>query len=90
MSNNLGDQISNDERDDIATIMRQAQCYDVQHVYEIYKANNCDVVETICKLMSLPESCPKPVNDVSSPFTMIREILKEKYEIYYQRSSTTK
>jgi hypothetical protein len=44
--------------------------------------------------MSVPESSSvsgKSKNDdVSSPFTMIREIMKEKYEIYYQRSSASK
>jgi hypothetical protein len=83
----LGEQLSEAERADIATIMRQSQCYDAQHVLRVYKDNKCDVVESICALMALPERVQHKTDDNSSPFTEIREIMKEKYDIYYQRSA---
>ncbi len=86
----LGDQISEAERDDIATIMRQAQCYDAHHVFQIYKENNGDVVNSICKLMSLPNALDKKQDAPLSPFTEIREIMKEKYEIYHRRPQADK
>jgi hypothetical protein len=82
----LGDQLTDTERADIETIMRQSQCYDVHHVVNIYKENNRDVVNSICKLMSLPDQSSSKQDD-SSPFTEIREIMKEKYEIYYRRTA---
>lgn len=81
----LGEGLTEDQRADVATIMRQSQCYDVHRVVDVYKANNFDVIESICTLMDIPSQTAENNEASESPFTEIREIMKEKYEIYYKR-----
>lgn len=77
--------LTEDERADIATIMRQSECYDAQRVLEVYRTHNCNVIDAICDLMSLPVDRVQPSIEESTPFKEMREILKEKNEIFHRR-----
>lgn len=77
--------LTEDERADVATIMRQSECYDTKHVLEVYRTNNCNVIDAICDIMSLPTKRVQPSIEESTPFKEIREILKEKNEIFHNR-----
>jgi hypothetical protein len=77
--------LTEDERADVATIMRQSECYDTKRVIEVYRTNNCDVIDAICDLMSLPVNFLEPSIEESTPFKEMREILKEKNEIFHNR-----
>lgn len=78
--------LTEDERADVETIMRQSECYDTKRVLEVYRANNCIVIEAICELMSLPTNrVQQPSIEESTPFKEMREILKEKNEIFHRR-----
>ena len=77
--------LTEDERADIATIMRQSECYDSKRVLEVYRAKNSNVIDAICDLMSLPVVGVQPSNEESTPFKEMREILKEKNEIFHRR-----
>lgn len=74
-------QLTPEEKEDIAIIMRQTECYDVKLLVDRYKYNQKDVLETVCEVMNIQKSTP---NDFmpQDQFTEIREALTEKDKMF--------
>jgi hypothetical protein len=73
-------------KDDIATIMRQTECYDINLIKEKYINNNKDVLETIFDIMNMKIIDDKPKTD----FEKMREIVDEKEKLFHEKSSKKK
>jgi galactitol-specific phosphotransferase system IIB component len=67
-------------KEDIATIMRQTECYDVKLIKKKFIENNMDTLDTIFDIMNMKEEVEEPKND----FDKMRNILNQKEELYFQ------
>lgn len=77
------------EKDDIATIMRQTECYDVEIIKEKYSLNNHNVLETIFDIMNMKTIEKKP----SNKFEEMRIIMDQKEKLFFnamQKRNDTK
>ena len=77
------------ENEDIALIMRQTGVLNVGVVLKTYRENNNNVLDAICKLMGIMTTDDKP-HRIEDEFTEFREVLKEKYDIYFDIMSKGK
>lgn len=82
-----------EEKADIETIMRQSGCLNTTTVYDVYIANEKDVLKSICELMDLPKTSTAPTtaprSEEQERFNSMREILREKYELYAKLMKAT-
>lgn len=76
--------ISAQEKEDIALVMRQAECYDVKIVREKLVQHNHNVVEAVCDLMNIGQDVSVITAD---RFAEIRTILNDKDNVMLAKMS---
>ena len=81
--------LTEQEKEDVALIMRQTGMLDANFVLKMYLENGKDVLEATCKLMGIMNAPEKP-HRIEDEFTEFREVLKEKYDIYFDMMSKNK
>jgi hypothetical protein len=67
-------------KEDIATIMRQTECYDIKLIKKKFIENNRDILDTIFDIMNMKEEVEEPKTD----FDKMRNILNQKEELYFK------
>jgi hypothetical protein len=71
--------LSDAQKEDIATIMRQTECYDTKLIKEKYEKNGNNVLETVYDILDM--KIEKPV--ATTEFDKMREILEEKDKLFH-------
>lgn len=74
-----------EQKADIALVMRQTGCLDVKKVAECLVSNNGDVLCAVCELMQIEgnKSNVEPRCEEQKKFDEMREILQSKYDMFY-------
>lgn len=80
MTENVSFNITKEDKDDIAIIMRQTECYNVKFLVDKFIQNNKNVLDTVCDIMNIEET--KDTFMPKDQFTEIREAILEKDNLF--------
>jgi hypothetical protein len=75
-------EVTAQEKENIALVMRQSECYDVNIVREKLAQHNNDVVEAVCDLMNIGQDVSVITAD---RFAEIRAILHDKDNVMLEK-----